>query len=77
MTHNFNPDFLQPDKRATSEELRDKSGSIAPPPHSTQHLTLNLSLESKRKAYALALQSKRSIDRVIEELIENCPESAS
>jgi hypothetical protein len=62
MTHNSNSDALE----------SEKSGSVATSPHSTQNLTLQLSLESKRKAHALAVVSKRSIDQVIEELIENC-----
>ena len=66
MTHNSNSDVLE----------SEKSGSVAASPHSTQNLTLQLSLESKRKAHALAVVSKRSIAQVIEELIEKCPEGA-
>ena len=67
MTHNSNSDVLE----------SEKSGSVAASTHSTQNLTLQLSLESKRKAHALAVVSKRSIAQVIEELIEKCPEGAS
>jgi hypothetical protein len=66
MTHNSNSDALE----------SEKSGSVATSPHSIQNLTLQLSLESKRKAHALAVVSKRSIAQVIEELIEKCPEGA-
>ena len=66
MTHNSNSDVLE----------SEKSGSVAASTHSTQNLTLQLSLESKRKAHALAVVSKRSIAQVIEELIEKCPEGA-
>jgi hypothetical protein len=62
MTHNSNSDALE----------SEKSGSVAASTHSIQNLTLQLSLESKRKAHALAVVSKRSIAQVIEELIENC-----
>ena len=77
MTHNSNSEALESDQRGTPEVLREKSGSLAASTHSTQCLTLHLSLESKRKAHALALVSNRSIAQVIEELIENCPENAS
>jgi hypothetical protein len=67
MTHNSNSDALE----------SEKSGSVAASTHSKESLTLHLRLESKRKAHALALASKRSIAQVIEELIEKCPEGAS
>jgi hypothetical protein len=72
MTHNSNSDFLESDQRSTPEVFREKSGSVAATNPSIQHLTLHLSLESKRKAHALALVSNRSIAQVVEELIENC-----
>jgi hypothetical protein len=77
MTHNSNSDFLESDQRGTPEGPHEESGSFAATTHSTQCLTLHLSLESKRKAHALAVVSNRSIAQVIEELIENCPESTS
>jgi hypothetical protein len=75
MTHNAGTTPMTPEHHETLEAIHEGSGSDGEVPQTTERLTLRLRPESKRKALALAVASKRSIAQVIEELIENCPGS--
>jgi hypothetical protein len=75
MTHKSRHNPLTIEQQDASKTLLEKSGPVIVASDTTHRLTLNLSLDSKRKAHAMALAANCSVSSVIESLIIKCTET--